>query len=413
MRTLAISLLLTLLPLALCGQTNPEVQEMEARRSRIERQLAESAQLLSSARKDTEGQLSQLSALTARIKQQRKYVNQLNADVKAINKELSSLQEQLTTLQHSLDRRREHYARALQLMTGKNTFENRLMFLLSAESFNQMLRRTRYLREYSNFQKEQGIALMEQQRELDAKRTELEATRKAKQELLAKRIEEQNELNRQEADQKKLVASLRKKEKDIRKQITAQQQERDRLNAEINRIIEAQLAAERSKAKQNGKQEKDADSAMPAYRQNETDRKLSGSFASNKGRLPVPLTGPYLIVSHYGINYVEGLKNVKYQNHGIDLRGTPNSNARAIFGGTVSAVFQFPQGSSSYVVMVRHGEYISAYFNLTGITVDQGDKVKIHEPLGRIRPDASGNCTMQFHLRKGMQPLNPEEWIDW
>ncbi len=412
--------LLTLIVLSLLftvsyGQTNSKVAEMESQRSKIEQAISESEQLLSTAKKDTESQLAALSALTAQIKKQQQLVNRLDADIRATDREIKSIEEQLVTLQVELERRREHYAHALRLMTSKNTFENRLMFLLSAESFNQMVRRMRYLREYSGFQQKQGKELMAKQEELNNKRAELEHTRKAKQTLLTKRVEEKKELDRRKDEQQKIVGSLKKKQKEIRDRIARQQKERNKLNEEINRIIEAEIAArnaEQQKAEETTAESgKPSGTAMPVYRQNAADKKLSGSFESNKGKLPVPITGPYLVTSHYGVNYVEGLKNVKYNNNGVDIRGQQNCQARAVFDGTVSFIFEHPQVQGSYIVMVRHGQYISAYFNLTSLKVKKGDKVKINQPMGLIRPDASGNYTMQFQLRKDTQSLNPEQWV--
>ena len=399
------------------GQTNPKVKEMTSQRVKIEQEIAESRRLLSSAQKDVDGQLAQLSALTAQIKKQKQYVDRLNADVRAIDRELKSIEEQLVTLRAELERRRGHYAKALQLMASKNSFDNRLMFLLSADSFNQMVRRARYLREYSEFQRKQGEYLMEKQRELDSKQAELENTREEKQKLLAKRIEEQQVLDKQMKEQQQLVTSLKKKQKDITGRIAKQQRERDKLNKEIERIIEAEIAAQAEAQRKKEKKEdtaqpaKDTDKPMPAYRENASDKKLSGSFESNKGRLPMPVTGPYLITSHYGINYVEGLKNVKFNNHGIDIQGKEGCQAKAVFDGTVSYVFQHMQNEGSYIVMVRHGQYISAYFNLTNLKVKKGDKVKTNEPLGTVCVNAAGNYTMQFQLRKDTQSLNPELWL--
>ena len=396
------------------GQTNAKVKEMESQRSKLEQAISESERLLSTTQKDVTGQLEALSALTAQIKKQQALVNRLDADIRATDREIKSIEEQLVTLQAELERRRDHYAHALRLMTAKNSFENRLMFLLSAESFNQMVRRMRYLREYSGFQQKQGEELMAKQEELNNKRAELEHTRKAKQKLLAKRVEEKKALDQRKGEQQKLVASLKKKQKEIRERIAAQQRERNRLNEEINRIIEAEIAArnaEQQKSEEASGSSKPSGSTMPVYRQNAADKKLSGSFESNKGRLPVPITGPYLVTSHYGVNYVEGLKNVKYNNNGIDIRGQQNCQARAVFDGTVSFIFEHPQIQGSYIVMVRHGQYISAYFNLSSLKVKKGDKVKINDQLGLIRPDASGNYTMQFQLRKDTQSLNPEQWV--
>ncbi len=398
------------------AQTNPKVKEMESQRNKLEQQLAESRKLLAATQKDVDGQLAQLSALTAQIKKQKQFVAHLDADVKAIDRELRSIEEQMQTLQTELERRREHYAKALQMMTNKNTFENKLMFLLSAESFNQMVRRMRYLREYSNFQQKQGELLMAQQQDLENKRIELAQTREAKKTLLAKRVEEQKQLAKQQAEQNKLVAGLKKKQKEIRNRMAAQQREHDKLNREIERIIEEELRAqEAEQRRQEGKGEEPATTkdgkAMSAYKESAADKKLSGSFESNRGKLPVPVTGPYLLTSRYGVNYVEGLKNVKFNNHGVDVRGQEGCSARAVFDGTVSFVFEHPQVPGSFIVMVRHGQYISAYFNLTALKVKKGDKVKINEPLGLVIADAAGNCTMQFQLRKDKQSLNPEQWV--
>lgn len=399
------------------GQSNPKVKEMESQRTKLEQEISASQRLLSSTQKDVEGQLAQLSALTAQIKKQRQFVDQLDADIRIINNELERIEAQLVTLQTELNRCREHYAQALRLMTHKNTFENQLMFLFSAESFNQMIRRMRYLREYSTFQQKQGEKLIEQQRELDNKRTELENTREEKQKLLTKRIEEKKRLDQQQSEQKKIVNSLKSKQREIRNRIAKQQRERDKLNKEIERIIEAEIAAQEKAQRKKGNTPDQSTSTnksskqIPVYRESTSEKKLSGSFESNKGRLPVPITGPYLVTSHYGVNYVEGMKNVKYNNHGIDIRGQQNCHARAVFDGTISCIFEHPQIQGSYIVMIRHGQYISAYFNLTALNVKTGDKVKANEPLGLIRPDASGNYTMPFQLRKGTQSLDPESWI--
>ena len=399
------------------GQSNPKVKEMEVQRNLIEQQISESKRLLSTTQKNVEGQLAQLSALSAQIKKQKAYIERIDADVKALDRELTNIEERLKTLQIELERRRQHYAYALQKMVHKNTFENRLMFIFSAESFNQMIRRMRYLREYSTFQQKQGELLLSQQKELDQKRNELEQTREAKKGLLVKRLEEKKELDHQEAEQRKIVNNLKKQQKDIRSQIAKQQREREKLNQQIEKIIEAEIAAQREE--QRKKETKSGGTTtstksgnpMPAYKENAADKKLTGSFESNKGRLPIPISGPYLMTSHYGVNYVEGLKNVKFNNQGVDIRGQANCHARAVFDGTVSFIFEHPQIQGSYIVMIRHGQYISAYFNLVSLKVKKGDKVSINEPIGLVRPDASGNYTMQFQLRKGTESLNPELWI--
>ena len=141
---------------------------------------------------------------------------------------------------------------------------------------------------------------------------------------------------------------------------------------------------------------------------NNEDRQLSGSFERNRGILPVPITGPYVIVSHYGQYAVDGLRNVKLDNKGIDIKGKPGAQARAVFNGEVSAIFQY-NGLNN--ILVRHGNYISVYCNLSSVSVSKGSKVNTRTVLGTIHTDSSGNTVLHFQLRKETAKLNPELWL--
>lgn len=145
-------------------------------------------------------------------------------------------------------------------------------------------------------------------------------------------------------------------------------------------------------------------SVEDAQRMNSVDRMMSGGFEANKGRLPMPITGSYRIVSHFGQYNVEGLKNVTLDNKGINILGSPGCQARAIYDGEVSAVFGF---SGSMVVMVRHGAYISVYCNLRSVNVSKGQKVSTRQTLGAVGADN----ILQFQLRRETAKLNPEAWL--
>ncbi len=133
------------------------------------------------------------------------------------------------------------------------------------------------------------------------------------------------------------------------------------------------------------------------------DRALSGNFASNKGRLPSPITGGR-IVSHYGMYSVEGLRGVQLDNKGISILGSRGARGCAIYDGVVSAVFD---AGSGWGVIVRHGAYISVYINLANVSVSKGQKVSTRQMLGTVGRDN----ILQFQLRKERAKLNPEHWI--
>lgn len=138
------------------------------------------------------------------------------------------------------------------------------------------------------------------------------------------------------------------------------------------------------------------------------DRALSSSFAANRGRLPMPITGAYAITTHFGSYNVEGLRGVQLDSKGINITGRPGAQARSIFKGEVTSVFPF---GGTYNVIVRHGSYLSVYCNLSSISVRSGQEVSARQTLGSVATDASGNCTLHFQLRKETSKLNPEAWL--
>ena len=134
------------------------------------------------------------------------------------------------------------------------------------------------------------------------------------------------------------------------------------------------------------------------------DRMISGGLELNKGRLPMPITGSYRIVSHFGQHNVEGLKNVVLDNKGINIQGNAGAMARCVYDGEVSAIYQY---SGIWVVIVRHGAYFSVYCNLRSVSVGKGQKVSPRQTIGAVGPDN----ILQFQLRKGTAKLNPEAWL--
>lgn len=238
------------------------------------------------------------------------------------------------------------------------------------------------------------------------KRAEAEAAKKRAAELARKKAEaeaaaRENARRIAEAKAKEEKAKAEAKAaKDKKEREAAQRRARE---AEKNRLAaERKAAAEsrkRAKAIETARKEADDALKMPAE-----DVRLSGQFESNRGRLPIPITGPYRIVSHFGQYNVEGLRNVTLDNKGINIRGEAGAQARSIFDGEVSAVFTF---GGTMVVMVRHGSYISVYCNLASVNVSRGQKVTTRQALGRVGQDN----ILQFQLRRETAKLNPESWL--
>lgn len=238
------------------------------------------------------------------------------------------------------------------------------------------------------------------------RRAEAEAARKRAAELARKKAAAEAAAR----ENARRIAEAKEREERARKEALAAKNRKAREAAErkAREAEEARLAAEKkaeSEAREHAREVATARKEAEAVLNTPTeDMRISGSFESNRGRLPIPVTGAYRIVSHYGQYNVEGLHNVTLDNKGINIQGGAGAQARSIFDGEVSAVFSF---GGTMVVMVRHGSYISVYCNLANVNVHRGQKVSTRQPLGRLGQDN----ILQFQLRKETAKLNPESWL--
>lgn len=421
---------LLLLPVSpLFAQSNKLIKELESKRGALQKQIVESETLLITTKKDVESQLKGLAALTGQIEERRRYILTINNDVESIERELSSLGRQLTRLQRDLKDKKKKYESSVQYLYKNRSIEEKLMFIFSAKSLAQTYRRMRYVREYATYQRLQGEEVLKKQEQLNRKKAELQQVKAAKEGLLKEREEEKVKLEAQEKEQKLLVANLKKKQRGLQNELNKKRREANQLNARIDRLIAEEIEKARKRAAEEARREAAArkkagektatasTSAKPkaqpldTYSMSKADRELSGNFANNRGKLPMPITGAYIITSHYGQYSVEGLRNVKLDNKGIDIQGKPGAQARAIFNGKVAAVFKL---NGLFNILVRHGNYISVYCNLSSASVKQGDDVTTKQTLGQIFSDGAdnGRTVLHFQLRKEKEKLNPEPWLN-
>ena len=470
--------------------SNASIRGLQKQRSQIQQKIKQQEKALRANQADVKKRLQNLMVINTEIGERQKNINNIQKDITHIESNMDILKAQLETLEKQLAERKARYIKSMSFVTRQHTFQDRLMFILSAHDFSQMYRRMRFVREYAAYQRVQGEAVKAKQAQVDEKHRQLVTVRGHKSNLLAKGEQERKVLEGRQTEQQNVVASLQKQQKTIQQVIAQQRKKDEQLNAEIDRQIAIEVekarkraaeearkkaqaeaarkravelarkkaqaeaearenarriaeakareqrlkeAAEQASAKQRARAEQAAREAEAdreaAERKAEADarrnkkeiesvredvqemslmtsvdRKLSGSFEANRGRLPMPITGAYRVVSHFGQYNVEGLKGVKLDNKGINILGQPGARARSIYDGEVSAVFGF---SGSMVVMVRHGSYISVYCNLSSVSVSRGQKVSTRQALGIVGRDN----ILQFQLRHNMSKLNPESWI--
>lgn len=420
------------LAVPLSAQSNKLIRELESKRGALQKQIAESESILKDTKKDVGSQLNSLAALTGQIEERKRYILAINNDVEAIERELNSLERQLRALEKDLKDKKKKYEASVQYLYKNKSIEEKLMFIFSAKNLGQTYRRMRYVREYATYQRLQGEEILKKQEQIRKKKAERQQVKAAKESLLKEREGEKIKLEAQEKEKRTLVANLQKKQKGLQSEINKKRREANQLNDRIDKLIAEEIERARKRAQEEARREaaarkkaegKESQSAgtgataktnskpLEAYTMSKADRELSGSFAANRGKLPMPISGAYIITSHYGQYAVEGLRNVKLDNKGIDIQGKPGAQARAIFDGKVAAVFQL---NGLFNVLIRHGNYISVYCNLSSASVKIGDTVKTKQSIGQVFSDGTdnGRTVLHFQLRREKEKLNPEPWLN-
>lgn len=394
----------------LSAQSVKLIKELENKHNALQKEITETEKLLLTTGESVSSQLNTLNALAGQIEARRRYISTITGDISAIDKELKKLNGELQHLQNNLLIKKKNYEASVQYLYKNKTIEERLLFLLSAENPGQIYRRLRYVREYADFQRSQGEEIIHKQKEIEKKTAELTQTRETKTSLLDKREQEKYKLEKEEQGKRNLLSNLQKKQKNLQAEITKKKREAGRLNTQIDKLVFEEMERVRKRAEIEARNSSISSKDKGQLNLDKTDRTISQLFAGQRGKLSMPITGTSMIISRYGEYGVPGLKNVKLDNKGIDIQSQPGAEACAIYDGKVAAIFSL---NGLLNVLIRHGNYISVYCNLSTTTVAQGQNVKEKQTIGKIFSDPSDNrrTVLHFQLRVEKEKLNPELWL--
>ena len=422
------------------GQNSARVKELEKQRKAALADIEMTNQLLQEARQTAQSSLNRLNLLSKQILSRKRVIGLLNQEISEIDRQIGAARREITTLERELGTKQSNYGKSIRSLYKRRTSQDRLLFILSADNFAQSLRRMRYLREYADWQKQQASEIIEKQKVITWKQQQLEKTRDEKNQLLGVRENESRKLETEETSQKQEVQQLSKKQKELQAALKKKQRQADDLNRQIEKQIaleiaraeaEAKAARERVERERLAREKASKSSGKPktdvepepvreervadtkgGYAMTKEEKRLSDNFAGNKGRLPYPVAGRHTVVAAFGEQQHQELKYVRTNNSGIDIQTDSGADARAVFNGEVTRVFVVPGYNNS--VIIRHGNYLTVYSNLSQVYVKAGDKVGTRQAIGKIFTDTEdGNATiLHFQLWKEKTKLNPSAWLE-
>ncbi|WP_299159688.1 peptidoglycan DD-metalloendopeptidase family protein [uncultured Eudoraea sp.] len=382
------------------GQTN-EQKALETRREQLQKEIEDINRLLFAEKKQKGTVLDQMEVLDQKINVRQQLIRVTNQQANLLNRQINANIRNISKLREDLDALKEEYATMIQKSYQNRSQQSRLMFLLSSENFFQAFKRLQYMKQYTQFRKEQGEDIVKKTEELIQLNNDLTNQRKEKEVLLAQNLKAKGLLLNEIKAQKDLLKSIRQNESNYASAIKKKKQEARKIDQQIERLIRSAIAASNKKAGKSVTSNKFVLTPEATL--------VANNFSANKGKLIWPVEKG-IKQQGFGIYKDAVYPGIKHQSNGVIIATDEGATARAVFEGEVIAILAVPGGNKG--VQIKHGNFISTYYNLSNLYVKKGDKVSLKEELGEIYTNRYNGLTqLKFYLYEDATRLNPEEWI--
>lgn len=432
--------------------------KLKKQREQLRAQITTLSKRLNATKSSEKKSLLYMKQLEKKINVQKSLMHNTSKERKNLKDEIYLTQLEINKLKRELGELKKEYKDVLVNAYKNKSMQNKVLFILSSNSFTEAFRRVKYLEKYSGFQGEKADEIVKKQKAIQTSITKKEQAVHDKDLLMAKQTVLKENMERERVEQNKILAEYRKDESKIAANIKSKEKRDKELQREIQRIIEeeiriarekeererkereererkererlAKLEAERKRkaaelaAKQGSKPKEEtvATTIQPketnpkptptppekSYAAHSESATLTAGFTSNKGRLPWPVTHGE-VVGHFGRQPHPLLKNIYVNNAGVSIAAPRGSAARSVFDGTVTKVIAIPGGNKA--VMISHGSYFTVYNNLKNVTVSNGQKVKAKQSIGTVYTNSENNTLLDFQIWKGSSKQNPAGWI--
>lgn len=377
-----------------------EQKALEAKRAQIQKEIREMNRLLSEEKAEKGDVLEQMEVLDQKINMRQELIRVTNRQSNLLNRQINANVRKISKLREDLELLKEDYAKLIVNSYQQRSNQNRLMFLLSSDDFFQAFKRLKYMKQYTEFRKQQGEEIQVKTAELTTLNKDLVDQRKVKEGLLAENKKVKSQLFKEISSQKDLLKTIRANESKYTAAIQAKRKEARRIDQEIERLIRTAIANSNKRSGTSGTR---------SFSLTPEAQALASSFTANKGRLIWPVEKG-VKSQGFGVYADKIYPGIKHQNNGVTISTNKGEKARAIFDGEVIDVKTTRTGQKA--IFIRHGNYISTYYNLASSYVERGDKVNAREELGEVHTNKTNGLTkLKFYLYQDTKKLNPEEWI--
>jgi len=369
--------------------------ELEKEKTENLRKLHEAQKILKQTSRQKRNSLGQVKALQRQIESQIALINTYKSQLATIGNEIGESNGMINSLETDLTDLKKEYATMVHRADKVNRGFTNLTFLFSAQTFNQLLMRVKYLEQYTKARKDQVAEIEKVKKSMDRQMVILKKKQQEQQELLDTQVSESNRLLASRKQKNAVIVQLSKKEKTLKRELAERKRAAKKLDNLIATLIRKEMEAS---TRANGKFALTPEAA-----------KISTSFQGNKNKLTWPVSRGF-ISGKFGVQPHPVLKGVKIENPGVDIQTQENEPVRCVFDGEVSKIASIP-GMNGVVVIIQHGEYRTVYANLKKATVKVGDKVTSKNAIGEVFTDGNGISEVQFQIWRNFDKLDPQAWL--
>ena len=363
--------------------------------------------------------VGQVQVLNAKIKTREAAINTVSDQLSVVRNEIGSATKDVQHAQSEVATLKKEFGDMLYGTYKNMSLGSELLFVLSSKSFSQAFHRLLYLKSFGSHRQAQVRAINHSIELLNGQIAKLDSVQTEKAKLLDTEKLQRNTLVSEKQQKDELVKKLVKDEKSLSAKAKDKNNEAKKLNAQIQSIIEKEIAEAKKKAEEEAKKKAATTTGQTSSKTTTTkaatdlgltpeEAALSKDFASNMGKLPWPVTKGYVILP-FGNQPHPTVKGVTIENNGVDIKTSVASDVRALFSGTVVSVFFMP--ATQNCVMIKHGEYFTVYSNLKSVNVKKGDAVSTKQSLGVAFTDEEDETNVHLEIWKGKEKQNPETWL--
>ncbi|MBU2019985.1 MAG: peptidoglycan DD-metalloendopeptidase family protein [Bacteroidetes bacterium] len=406
-------------------------EKLKKEQDKLELKIKSTKLLLDQTKSNTEASLNELKLIENQVKLREQLVRNFDNQIRTADVTIVSKADQIKYLERKLLSLKAQYKKLLIYAYKKRNKYGKLMYIFSSKSYNQALKRKKYLESIQEIQQKQFLVIQQNQQLIKKEISEINKEKQQKLIVLDEKRKEKDAILIDKSKQETVYNGFKNKEQSLYAQLREDEKRKANLNEQISIAIKKEIAAAEAKRKAEEERKRkeaaarkvvdkkttpNATTTAPALALTEAreGNLIDKSFEVNRGRLPWPVDKGS-ITENFGRNPHPTLDNVFTNNNGIDISAPKNAEVRSVFEGEVTSILNIP--GAGKVVILKHGNYRTVYSNLQSTYVSIGDKISTKQAIGSLLVKSGQSLSVvhfEIHqvIGSNVQSLNPAVWVD-